>query len=93
MTTKKSSKLMSAGGKRRSPKFIETTQNYDTMMYLGLHVTTKTMKKVIKIYESRREMVVTRGPPPRSFSLGDPINLLYDLIEVKKNCAQYLTKD
>ena len=75
LTTKKSSKLMSAGGKRRSPKFIETTQNYDTMMYLGLHVTTKTTKKVIKIYESRREMVVTRGPPhpPDYFPWGTPL--------------------
>ena len=35
-------------------------------------------------------MVVTRShPPPRLFSLGDPINLLYDLIEVKKNSALY----
>ena len=31
-----------------------------------------------------------KSPPPRLFSLGDPINLLYDLIEVKKNSALYI---
>ena len=50
----------------------------------------KNDEKVIKIHESRRKTVVTKSPPPRLFSLGNPINLPSDLIEVKKKSALYI---